>query len=63
MAKFQGFYIEQSEDGFSWAEGGYFETLSECKADIARFNGDLRSDENVYGLASVQQSIEQDRAA
>lgn len=57
MARFQGFKIEQDSNGFFWQEGGYFDTLQECHADIAAYNRDLRSDGNVYGLSSVQQSI------
>ena len=57
IAKFQGFLIRKDDVGYYWSHGGYFETLAECKADISAYNVDLRSDENVYGLASVQQSL------
>jgi hypothetical protein len=39
----------------------YHDTLADCQAEIADFNSDLRSDENVHGLASIQQSIMEDR--
>lgn len=58
--KFEGFTIGREEGGFYWQEGGYFDTIEECQADIADWNRDLRSDENIYGLASVQQSIMED---
>lgn len=38
MSKFQGHTISQNEDGFFWQEGGYFDTLEECRADIADWN-------------------------
>jgi hypothetical protein len=38
MAKFQGFSIHQNEDGFYWQKGGYFDTIEECRADIAHWN-------------------------
>jgi hypothetical protein len=38
MSKFQGFTISQNEDGFFWQEGGYFDTIEECRADIADWN-------------------------
>lgn len=62
MTKFQGLKIEQDETGWFAGDIGYFDTRKELEAEIARFNSDLRSDENIYGLASVQQSIEEDRA-
>jgi hypothetical protein len=62
VAKFQGFKIEQNESGYFWQHGGYHDTLADCQAEIANHNSDLRSDENIYGLASIQQSIEEDRA-
>lgn len=59
--RFQGFTITQTEDGFAWQEGGYHDTLADCQAEIAKHNSDLRSDENIYGLASIRQSIMEDR--
>jgi len=61
MMLYSGFKIHHGEDGFSWANGGYFETIEEARASIDDFNADMRSDENIYGLASIQQSIEEDR--
>lgn len=59
--KFQGFTITWSVDGFYWEGGGYHDTIEACQAEIAEHNEDMRSDENIYGLASMQQSIEEDR--
>ena len=36
--RFEGFTISQNEDGFFWQEGGYFDTIEECRDDIARWN-------------------------
>jgi hypothetical protein len=60
--KFQGFAIAETADGFSWQHGGYHDTLADCQAEIVDHNSDLRSDENIYGLASIQQSIQEDIA-
>lgn len=36
---YQGFKIFYAEgDGFYWANGGYFATVEEAQADIAKFN-------------------------
>lgn len=60
--KFQGFKLEQNESGWFAGDIGYCDTREELEGLIDDFNSDLRSDENVYGLASIQQSIEEDRA-
>ena len=40
--KFQGFEIKHNDDGFCWSNGGerhgYFDTLAECRDDIADYN-------------------------
>jgi hypothetical protein len=38
VEKFQGFAIEHEHDGFAWDHGGYFDTIEECRDDIADWN-------------------------
>lgn len=38
LEKFQGFKIYEDDDGYFWDRGGYFETIEECRKDIARWN-------------------------
>lgn len=59
--KHQGFTIHgDPQSGFYWQEGGYFDTLAECHADIEDWNTSLQTDENIYGLPSIAQSIAED---
>lgn len=37
LHRFKGVEITETEDGFAWAEGGYFGTLTECRDDIKEF--------------------------
>ena len=38
---FQGFPIRRNvESGYYWQEGGYYDTLAECRQDIADWNFD-----------------------
>lgn len=55
--KFQGVKIEQNESDFFADDLGYFDIREELEAEISRANSDLRTDENIYGLASMHQSI------
>lgn len=34
IERYAGFQVRQCEDGFYWQEGGYFDTIEECRADI-----------------------------
>lgn len=39
VERFQGFIIRrQEDDGYYWQEGGYFDTIQECREDIADWN-------------------------
>lgn len=61
LPKFQGLTLERNESGWFAGDIGYCDTREELEGLIADFNSDLCSDENVYGLSSIQQSIEEDR--
>lgn len=59
--RYQGWNIEHNENGWFSGDLGYFDTREDLEDEIRAYNCCPRSDENIYGLASVQQSIEEDR--
>ena len=61
IKRYHGFMIRDNDEGYFWDEGGYFDTIAECQHNIDAYNADRHSDENVYGLVSVQQSIMEDK--
>ncbi len=38
---YQGFPIYHRDSGYYWQEGGYFDTIQECMADIESANQDV----------------------
>lgn len=49
---------EGDEPGYSWQEGGYFDTIEECKADIADWNkAELRSEREEFGYPDDTPSV------